>query len=211
MNRLRSTPKHNQDLELRLGQWELEKGGTLDVNQYSGANDPILVEDDDEEVQLSSPRSFAQARNVVSRRTIRVPAINEEDLELRLGFTGTPTATGRRRIADRNGCLQRKQVPLNKTINLSDDGEEDELIYFKKRKHGLPSSSNSPIIQVKEIKLTCAICMDSMKEETSTVCGHIFCKRCIVSAIQFQKKCPTCRRKLSSNNIHRIYLSSSRM
>ncbi|MCO5573148.1 hypothetical protein L7F22_026914 [Adiantum nelumboides] len=60
----------------------------------------------------------------------------------------------------------------------------------------------------KDVQLTCAICMDATKEETSTVCGHIFCRPCILGAIKTQKKCPTCRRKLTNSNIHRIYLSS---
>ncbi|CAA6660071.1 unnamed protein product [Spirodela intermedia] len=46
------------------------------------------------------------------------------------------------------------------------------------------------------------------EEETSTVCGHIFCKPCITDAI-LQRKCPACRVKLSIQNIHRIYLPRS--
>lgn len=58
----------------------------------------------------------------------------------------------------------------------------------------------------KELKLTCAICLDSMKMESSTVCGHIFCQSCIRGAISAQKRCPTCRRKLAMKDVHRIYI-----
>jgi hypothetical protein len=61
----------------------------------------------------------------------------------------------------------------------------------------------------KELRLSCAICMDTMKQETSTVCGHIFCQACIHSAILAQKKCPTCRKKLSNKDVHRVYIQSS--
>ncbi|MCO5547131.1 hypothetical protein L7F22_000573 [Adiantum nelumboides] len=91
----------------------------------------------------------------------------------------------------------------------------DDIIVFSKneaehRVH-LLQKRKSPQISPelsKDVQLTCAICMDAMKEETSTVCGHIFCRPCILGAIKTQKKCPTCRRKLTNSNIHRIYLSS---
>lgn len=228
MNRSRSIRKRNQDLELRLGQSELEKRNTLLTNQNVPLGNFIVVEDDDDEVQLSSTRIFGhdevrlpssrlsvQSRNGVSRRTIRVPAIREEDLELRLGLGGTsarfdvvhiPSLSHRCRLQ------QMTMVPPIVPINISDDGDEEVQRPVKKRKHGHPLNVNDHPVEVKEVKevkevnLTCAICMDSMKEETSTICGHIFCRSCIASAIQIQKKCPTCRRKLSMTNIHRIFL-----
>lgn len=54
--------------------------------------------------------------------------------------------------------------------------------------------------------LSCPICMGPLKEETSTKCGHIFCKMCIDAAIKVQHKCPTCRGKLRMRDTIRIYL-----
>lgn len=226
MNRSRSTRKRNQDLELRLGQSELEKQSTMLTGQHGALQNFIIVDDDDDEVQLLSSRIFGpagirpsssrisvQSRNGVSRRAVRVPPIKEEDLELRLGLGGTPAHVSVRQMPSvRSVCVEHIRfqpitlVPPIVPINISDDGEEDVPKCVKKRKHGHPSSSNDLPVEAKEVKLTCAICMDSMKEETSTICGHIFCRKCITSAIQFQKKCPTCRRKLSMHNIHRIFL-----
>lgn len=56
---------------------------------------------------------------------------------------------------------------------------------------------------------TCAICIGQLIEETSTKCGHIFCKKCIEKAIATQHKCPTCRHKLRKRDILRIYLPNS--
>lgn len=61
----------------------------------------------------------------------------------------------------------------------------------------------------KEPIFTCAICLDPLMEETSTLCGHIFCKECIVTAIRVQRKCPTCRHDLTINSIHRVYLPTT--
>lgn len=53
----------------------------------------------------------------------------------------------------------------------------------------------------------CAICMDLPfnNNPTSTLCGHVFCKKCIEQAIQLYQKCPICNRKLKKNQIHPIY------
>ncbi|XP_038046261.1 E3 ubiquitin-protein ligase RNF4-like isoform X2 [Patiria miniata] len=63
----------------------------------------------------------------------------------------------------------------------------------------------------KQVK--CPVCMDnetqiraSGLQLNSTVCGHIFCNRCITSAIRTQQRCPTCRRKLTLRQVHPIFL-----
>ncbi|KAK9288525.1 hypothetical protein L1049_016984 [Liquidambar formosana] len=56
---------------------------------------------------------------------------------------------------------------------------------------------------------SCPVCMGKLIEETSTKCGHIFCKKCIQGAIAAQKKCPTCRQKVTKRDIIRIYLPST--
>ena len=40
----------------------------------------------------------------------------------------------------------------------------------------------------------------------STVCGHLFCNPCIKAAVRANRQCPTCRRRLSANQIHPIFL-----
>jgi len=220
MNRLRS--KRNHILELRLGQSEPEKEATLASNRNRGTNAPIVVDDDDD-VVVSSPRSFALARSSASQRSSRAPVVNEEDLELRLGLAVT-AVTGRT-SADHNPRRRHGRIPPSKTIVLCDDAvepdqsrsknDEYELtscehpIFKLKRKTGQQLSNDVQSDESKEVKLTCAICISTMEEETSTVCGHIFCNKCITNAVNLWKRCPTCRKKLTTGQIHRIYLSSS--
>eukprot|EP00249_Psilotum_nudum_P013533 c24382_g1_i3 orf=275-634(-) len=85
-----------QDLDLRLGR-------SKSVTQIGiGAQaDTIVVEDDDDEVRISSPRSVALARFSASSRmygVISVPVLEDEELELRLGRTGTGASAVRSRI-----------------------------------------------------------------------------------------------------------------
>lgn len=61
----------------------------------------------------------------------------------------------------------------------------------------------------KELSLTCAVCLDSLNEASSTICGHMFCRSCIEASISKQKKCPICRRKLTKRNYHRVYFANA--
>lgn len=53
---------------------------------------------------------------------------------------------------------------------------------------------------------SCPICLGPLSEETSTKCGHIFCKMCIEASIKVQHKCPTCRKRLRMKDTIRVYL-----
>lgn len=55
----------------------------------------------------------------------------------------------------------------------------------------------------------CPICMESLCNSTvaSTICGHVFCMKCIKAAIQASgKRCPTCRKMLKGNGFHQLFL-----
>lgn len=56
---------------------------------------------------------------------------------------------------------------------------------------------------------SCPICMQAMVEETSTRCGHIFCKACIKTAVSTQPKCPTCRKRVAKNQLIRVFLPAA--
>ncbi|XP_017427041.1 E3 ubiquitin-protein ligase complex slx8-rfp subunit slx8 [Vigna angularis] len=56
--------------------------------------------------------------------------------------------------------------------------------------------------------LDCPICMSAFEEPMSTRCGHIFCRCCINTAIAAQGKCPTCRKKVTKNQLIRVFLPS---
>ncbi|XP_024535253.1 uncharacterized RING finger protein C548.05c-like [Selaginella moellendorffii] len=161
----------------------------------------IIIEDDDADLQISSEDLFLTLPQVnsVTRPTLHdfiVIDPLDDPLELRLGPSGASTP---RRSEDARA--DRPDAPPAIDLQFSLSGEA--ITETKKRRK--PSADDSLSAGV---RLTCIICMDAMKEETSTICGHIFCKECILVAIQARKACPTCRRKLTSKDIHRIYLSS---
>lgn len=56
---------------------------------------------------------------------------------------------------------------------------------------------------------SCPICLEpktGVNEIMSTTCGHVFCGNCIRSAVRLHKKCPTCRKKLTTKQFHKIFL-----
>lgn len=52
----------------------------------------------------------------------------------------------------------------------------------------------------------CVVCLDEVKDPTSTFCGHIFCEECILASINSAQRCPTCRCKLTKNEIHPLFV-----
>ncbi|NXR48212.1 RNF4 ligase, partial [Hippolais icterina] len=70
-----------------------------------------------------------------------------------------------------------------------------------------PSSAQTGVV------IRCPICMDFYPEIMrrgrqlmSTLCGHVFCSRCLPIALETAHMCPTCRVILSPELYHPIYL-----
>ena len=74
------------------------------------------------------------------------------------------------------------------------------------QRENVQSVEPSPL---KEPTFNCPVCMGQLAEEMSTKCGHIFCKSCIKASIAAQGKCPTCRRKITMKDTHRVYLPAT--
>ncbi|GJY38839.1 E3 ubiquitin protein ligase RNF4-like protein, partial [Tanacetum coccineum] len=51
----------------------------------------------------------------------------------------------------------------------------------------------------------CPICFEPLVNETATKCGHVFCQRCIGSAIMDKPRYPICRDALTRQNVIRVY------
>ncbi|GAB9472609.1 Histone acetyltransferase hac-like 1 [Globisporangium polare] len=67
------------------------------------------------------------------------------------------------------------------------------------------SMENNETIERFKKSLKCSICLDVIEEMTSTICGHIYCGKCIRLAIRVTAKCPLCQRKLRPKDIHPLY------
>ena len=63
--------------------------------------------------------------------------------------------------------------------------------------------------------MQCPVCLDSLKiikrrrtgrGMMTTLCGHIFCSRCLPASVRASGTCPTCRRVMSNKDYHKIYV-----
>ncbi|KAK6937626.1 hypothetical protein RJ641_031134 [Dillenia turbinata] len=160
---------------------------------------PIDVEAIDDEVVISSPRAFAEAKN--NSRRNRGRTVVDEDLEV---------LANRMNVINRN---KRRRVPSNHTIINCDLYINLEGSSTSKRENAARHPSPSKPIPAppppKELTFNCPVCMGPIVEEMSTKCGHIFCKLCIKASISAQGKCPTCRRKVTMKDVIRVYLPAA--
>ncbi|XP_039834950.1 E3 ubiquitin-protein ligase RNF4-like isoform X2 [Panicum virgatum] len=116
-------------------------------------------------------------------------------------------------VQRRNRRIRRRPVTV---VDLEVEGVQEGNkrqrvvpVHCLSQKKGEGSSFQSNKEVPKEPIFTCPICWNKMEDPSTTSCGHIFCSTCIKQAIKVQKKCPTCRKGLRANSIHRIYLPST--
>ncbi|XP_044389503.1 uncharacterized protein [Triticum aestivum] len=161
---------------------------------------PIDVEALEDEVQVVSASQVPPQRR--NRRTRRQP-VTVVDLDVhatRQGVSHDDNAT----VLSHN--TRNKRPRVSPVINISPETGEGSSLQSK----NAGKTSKEPLdVAPKEPIFTCPVCWNKLDEPATTMCGHIFCTNCIKQAIQFQKKCPTCRKHLKMNNFHRIYLPNT--
>lgn len=138
----------------------------------------------DEEVSVISPGKFAEAMNNSQRNHSR----------------------RRARVIDRINHPAEAYFNVSESIPFSHIKHRFKV---KESNVSMPTILSDSEPQYEEPAFSCPICKDQLNEETSTKCGHIFCKKCIEVAIATQHKCPTCRHKLRKRDIFRIYLPTA--
>ncbi|URE42903.1 zinc finger, C3HC4 type, domain containing protein [Musa troglodytarum] len=154
---------------------------------------------EDEVQMLSSPRGFPQGRNH-SRRNEPVTVVLDEDLD-----TSSRISEGSATILSLNDHNEHQRSSRNISVincELYPAPEEESNVKGKNVMETRPEPPREPAF-------ICPICMDTLVEPSSTICGHIFCCSCIKASVKSQKKCPTCQRKLSMSNFHRVYLPTT--
>ncbi|KAK9069372.1 hypothetical protein SSX86_011275 [Deinandra increscens subsp. villosa] len=170
------------------------------VNQPAGSTlpAPIDVEELDDDVVISSPRAFEEAKKKSRRRTLVID-VDSEEVAVRLGLN---QVNKRRR-----GHPNPPSINCELYVNL--EGSSDSMLQRERAQFVAPAPPPPPP-PPKEPTFSCPVCMGPLVEEVTTKCGHIFCKACIMAAIKAQHKCPTCRQKLTNRNLIRVYLPTTK-
>ncbi|XP_020089145.1 E3 ubiquitin-protein ligase RNF4-like isoform X1 [Ananas comosus] len=190
----REIPLGKEVFDLDLNSLPVEIADATSASNVGLNRAPIDVDAIEDEVQLlSSSRGVPQTR-ARSRREHPATIILDDDSESGVSIRNNESRT----------------APLNRTGTNYDVYQDLEGGYSAKKKDVVKSNPGPVVKEVpKEPTFTCPVCMNTMVEPSSTICGHVFCKGCIKAAIQVQKRCPNCRRKLTVNNFHRVYLPNS--
>lgn len=91
--------------------------------------------------------------------------------------------------------------------NDEDKSDSEDLPNVLKLPSKSPNSSGSALT------ISCPICMEDAKEILSqkkqlmsTICGHVFCNKCIMTSLETKGMCPTCRKKLKKKQLHPIFI-----
>ncbi|XP_026400849.1 E3 ubiquitin-protein ligase COP1-like [Papaver somniferum] len=172
----------------------------------------IDLEAIDDEVVISSPRSFAEAKRNKAFRNLEIlitaerPAPPPPPRESRIDGTGS--------TLNSSYNMRKRPAASNAVINCDHYINLDGRSSSKKKcavKPAVTPQAAPPKPPAKEPAFSCPVCMSSLVEATSTKCGHIFCKQCIKSALSAQNKCPTCRKKLTMKDTIRVYLPATEM
>lgn len=80
-------------------------------------------------------------------------------------------------------------------LNLLD---EHEVVPLNDKNRALLQDALRLFIESQE---DCAICYDTPTDPLITACKHVFCRACIIRAIQLQHKCPMCRNQLTEDSL----------
>ena len=54
----------------------------------------------------------------------------------------------------------------------------------------------------------CPICLECLLhgDIMSSICGHVFCRKCIAKSVELKSSCPVCRKQIGRADLHPIYL-----
>ncbi|KAG8641951.1 E3 ubiquitin-protein ligase RNF4 [Manihot esculenta] len=157
----------------------------------------IDVEALDDDVIESSPRAFAEAKSNAQRNNTQRTHGSTVVVDVDSGQTTR---------LNYNNHNKRRRILPNQTIISCEHYVNLESSSSSMRENVQPPPSPQP---PKEPTFNCPICMGPFVEETSTKCGHIFCKACIKAAIRVQGKCPTCRKKVAVKELIRVFLPAT--
>jgi len=74
-------------------------------------------------------------------------------------------------------------------------------------------SSRSPQLDPSSASLKCPVCLEPFlsirlrgSNLVSTVCGHVFCGKCLPACVRISGHCPTCRMRVGYDDFHPLYL-----
>ena len=96
-----------------------------------------------------------------------------------------------------NGFIENDSIQFEVKIKV--DKVDEVASNANKRRASSPADGD---------RMECPICLKPIKNQgaSSTVCGHLFCSKCIENTVKARGLCPSCNAELDINKVHRVYL-----
>ena len=175
--------------------WRTRSGMNLDNGEASNADQSVLIIESD--LDNNSPGCAPSSQISSGANNISVIDLTDTDDD-EADEIPPPSATASRLTSTDYTSVATPPRLHNITVDLTDSPEPSPNLATP------PSSSG---------EISCPVCLDpksrvfeTSRSMVSTLCGHIFCSRCLPTCIQNDGKCPTCRRHLRRNGYHNLFI-----
>ena len=105
------------------------------------------------------------------------------------------------------------EVPseMNMTVDLTDSADEskESIDESLSDKEGMDDNSRLD----ENLVIKCPVCLRSLQtlkrrgcSIMSTICGHIFCGKCLPQSLKSNGRCPSCRKVLGLSGYHKVFI-----
>eukprot|EP01112_Ceratiomyxa_fruticulosa_P014240 TRINITY_DN4061_c0_g1_i1.p1 TRINITY_DN4061_c0_g1~~TRINITY_DN4061_c0_g1_i1.p1 ORF type:complete len:338 (+),score=85.93 TRINITY_DN4061_c0_g1_i1:258-1271(+) len=135
-----------------------------------------------------------------------IPLLNNDLINSSLGNLTTILSYISRLTRSNSNTVNKTDKPEVVVINEDNDENKKQSVNGEtkddKKKPQTPAPEENLLG-----KLTCSICLENVKDPTATTCGHIYCQKCIQSALKKSRLCPLCRKKCTPGSLVKLYNS----
>ncbi|XP_066143310.1 uncharacterized protein [Euwallacea fornicatus] len=184
----------------------------------------MVLTDSEEEQKFPessfTPNSFNRLPLVVDKESTASPIVEQKSVELQETMCTSIDSIKKKKLfayiddilndvtktklEDKKPKLTLDDLKKKKDEILGDVGAQVKELQPKLKEQ--EAEVNSTPVNVAPV---CPICLEQLGGSTQamvTLCGHMFCKPCIVQIAQKSKKCPSCRKGLTKLKYHPVYI-----
>ena len=175
----------------------------------------------DERSEREAVRRQQQNHEAWQRTQQRMRQLQEEELSLPASLSSSPAPSSINSLFESSLSPTPETMPSTKKIesvdltSVNDDKALADTL-SKQRTDAIEAQKPNTATEAGRTTFTaykCPVCMDNLKDATTTVCGHLFCHHCIIDTLNWsasQRKqdigggtrkingvCPVCRKPLA--------------